>query len=253
MSGGLRISALLRPGLRLTGEASNKAAALDEGHRHDGVARAAFIPGGHRPRGAGRSQCAACTGGWHTLRGDSDAVGRRCRDPTGGCRLVRCPAGASSTGSGPWWHAVGGAASAVYVLAAILVAPRLGAVVAIGVLIAGQTFASLLLDGFGMLGVPHRGFPTAALVGAGLTRAGVMALVRDRPARSRRCAQSRGCWHWHCRRRVTPLSGSGKRAVSRRSWCAFRGRLRQLCGRNGGDAACAADPPHGAERAIAPL
>jgi bacterial/archaeal transporter family-2 protein len=81
-------------------------------------------------------------------------------------------------GSGPWWHAVGGAASAVYVLAVILVAPRLGAVVAIGVLIAGQTFASLLLDGFGILGVPHRGFPPTTLVGAGLTLAGVAALVR---------------------------------------------------------------------------
>jgi bacterial/archaeal transporter family-2 protein len=81
-------------------------------------------------------------------------------------------------GAGPWWHAIGGAASAVYVLAVILVAPRLGAVVAIGVLIAGQTFASLLLDGFGILGVPHRGFPPAALVGAGLTLGGVVALVR---------------------------------------------------------------------------
>jgi bacterial/archaeal transporter family-2 protein len=29
-------------------------------------------------------------------------------------------------GIGPWWHAAGGAASAVYVLAVILVAPRLG-------------------------------------------------------------------------------------------------------------------------------
>ena len=81
-------------------------------------------------------------------------------------------------GTGAWWHAVGGAASAVYVLAVILIAPRLGALVAIGVLIAGQTFASLLLDGFGMLGVPYRGFPPATVIGAGLTLAGVVALVR---------------------------------------------------------------------------
>jgi transporter family-2 protein len=81
-------------------------------------------------------------------------------------------------GTGPWWHAFGGAASAVYVLAVILVAPRLGAVVAFGVLVAGQTAASLLLDGFGLLGVPHRGFPPATVIGAGLTLAGVVALVR---------------------------------------------------------------------------
>jgi transporter family-2 protein len=81
-------------------------------------------------------------------------------------------------GGGPWWHAVGGTVSAVYVLAVILVAPRLGAIVAIGVLITGQTFGSLLLDGFGVLGVSYRGFPPAALIGAGLTLLGVVALVR---------------------------------------------------------------------------
>lgn len=81
-------------------------------------------------------------------------------------------------GGGPWWHMAGGVASAVYVLAVILVAPRLGAVVAIGVLIAGQTFASLLLDGLGILGVPHRGVSPATVIGAGLTLAGVVALVR---------------------------------------------------------------------------
>ncbi len=81
-------------------------------------------------------------------------------------------------GQGPWWHAVAGAVSAIYVLAVILVAPRLGAVVAIGVLIAGQTFASLLLDGLGILGVPQRGFPISSLIGAALTLGGVSALVR---------------------------------------------------------------------------
>jgi transporter family-2 protein len=80
-------------------------------------------------------------------------------------------------GIGPWWHGIGGVASAVYVLAVILVAPRLGAVVAVGVLIAGQTFASLLLDGFGLLGVPHRGFPSDTVIGAGLALTGVVALV----------------------------------------------------------------------------
>jgi transporter family-2 protein len=51
-------------------------------------------------------------------------------------------------------------------------------VVVIGVLIAGQTFASLVLDGFGLLGVPHRGFPAATVIGAGLALASVVALVR---------------------------------------------------------------------------
>ncbi len=76
------------------------------------------------------------------------------------------------------WHAAGGAASAIYVLAVILVAPRLGAVVAIGLLIAGQTFASLLLDGLGLLGLVPRGFPIPVLAGSALALVGVAAIVR---------------------------------------------------------------------------
>ena len=47
----------------------------------------------------------------------------------------------------PWWHAVGGVATAFYVASTILVFPRLGAVVAVGLFIAGQMLASLGLNG----------------------------------------------------------------------------------------------------------
>ena len=52
----------------------------------------------------------------------------------------------------PWWHAIGGVASALYVLSTILLFPRLGAVVTVGLYVAGQMFASLALDGLGLLG-----------------------------------------------------------------------------------------------------
>lgn len=53
------------------------------------------------------------------------------------------------------WHLVGGLGSAVYITAGILLFPRLGALVTVGLFIAGQMLASLALDGFGWLGVAH--------------------------------------------------------------------------------------------------
>src|SRR5262245_42940414 len=38
----------------------------------------------------------------------------------------------------PWWHAIGGIATAIYVASTILLFPRLGAVVTVGLFIAGQ-------------------------------------------------------------------------------------------------------------------
>jgi bacterial/archaeal transporter family-2 protein len=71
------------------------------------------------------------------------------------------------------WHLVGGIGSAVYITAGILLFPRLGAVVSVGLFIAGQMLASVVLDGFGWLGVEHQPFDlpmvagTAAVVVAG--------------------------------------------------------------------------------------
>lgn len=45
----------------------------------------------------------------------------------------------------PWWYNVAGVASALYVVSTILLFPRLGAVVSVGLLIAGQMFASVSL------------------------------------------------------------------------------------------------------------
>ncbi|MBX6376575.1 MAG: DMT family transporter [Acetobacteraceae bacterium] len=81
----------------------------------------------------------------------------------------------------PWWHAVGGAASAFYVVSTILLFPRLGAVVSVGLFIAGQMLASLALDLTGALGVAAMrpaagaaaiGGTLAVLAGAALIVAG---------------------------------------------------------------------------------
>ncbi|HKG38284.1 MAG TPA: DMT family transporter [Conexibacter sp.] len=80
------------------------------------------------------------------------------------------------------WHLVGGVGSAVYITAGILLFPRLGAVVAVGLIIAGQMAASLLLDGLGWLGVEERALGVAAALGALAVLAGVWLIVRAQSA-----------------------------------------------------------------------
>jgi bacterial/archaeal transporter family-2 protein len=77
----------------------------------------------------------------------------------------------------PWWHVIGGMASAFYVISTILLFPRLGAVVSIGLFIAGQVLASLALDGFGLLGVPTKPIDAAMVVGTSAVLAAAAAIV----------------------------------------------------------------------------
>lgn len=80
------------------------------------------------------------------------------------------------------WHLVGGLGSAIYVLAGIVLLPRLGALVTVGLLVAGQLLASLALDGGGWLGVPRDPLSAAELAGAVAVLAGVIVVVRARAA-----------------------------------------------------------------------
>lgn len=64
-----------------------------------------------------------------------------------------------------WWHAMGGLASALYVVSGIVLFPRLGAIVTMGLFIAGQMLASLLLDVYGLLGIPPKLMTGTMLVG----------------------------------------------------------------------------------------
>jgi bacterial/archaeal transporter family-2 protein len=61
---------------------------------------------------------------------------------------------------------IGGLGSALYITAGILLFPRLGAVVTVGLFIAGQMLASLALDGFGWLAVEPVALGPPDLVGA---------------------------------------------------------------------------------------
>lgn len=76
-----------------------------------------------------------------------------------------------------WWHAVGGTASAFYVVSTILLFPRLGAVASVGLIIAGQMLASLALDSFGWLGIPAHGFAFGPVLGTLIVLVGASLIV----------------------------------------------------------------------------
>jgi transporter family-2 protein len=94
----------------------------------------------------------------------------------------------------PWWHAIGGIATALYVASTILVFPRLGAVVAVGLFIAGQMLASLGLDSFGLLGVPQQTPKPATLLGTAAVLIGVIAIVFGQKGATKELSGSKLGW-----------------------------------------------------------
>jgi bacterial/archaeal transporter family-2 protein len=78
----------------------------------------------------------------------------------------------------PGWHLVGGLASALYITSGILLFPRLGALLTVGLWITGQMLASLALDGFGWLGVAREVPGVAQVAGAAAMILAAAVIVR---------------------------------------------------------------------------
>jgi len=79
----------------------------------------------------------------------------------------------AAIGSHPWWIWIGGALGAFFVTATIMLVPKLGATTMVTTVLAGQMFASLLLDHFGALGYPLHPISLGRICGVVLVCAGV--------------------------------------------------------------------------------
>jgi transporter family-2 protein len=93
-----------------------------------------------------------------------------------------------------WWHAIGGLASAFYVCSTIVLFARLGAVVSVGLFIAGQMLASLFLDGFGLLGVGQEPVGLSGALGALAMVVGAAVIVRVQAGKGVEEATNRPGW-----------------------------------------------------------
>jgi bacterial/archaeal transporter family-2 protein len=78
----------------------------------------------------------------------------------------------------PWWYWMGGLLGATFVVASIVLAPRLGAATMVAAIVAGQMIASLLLDQYGLLGFPTHPISGVRVLGAVLVIGGVILVQR---------------------------------------------------------------------------
>jgi len=78
----------------------------------------------------------------------------------------------------PWWAWIGGLIGATYVVSAVVLAPRLGATLFFGVLVAGQLLGAVILDHFGWLGFPEQRVTLWRLAGVACLLAGVWLVKR---------------------------------------------------------------------------
>ena len=89
----------------------------------------------------------------------------------------RLPA-ASAVISAPLWVWIGGLLGAFYVIASIVLTPRLGAATTVGLVLAGQVAASIAIDHFGLLRVSVQEATLPRLAGAVLIVVGVFLVQR---------------------------------------------------------------------------
>jgi bacterial/archaeal transporter family-2 protein len=82
----------------------------------------------------------------------------------------------------PAWHLAGGLGSALYITSGILLFPRLGALLTVGLWITGQMLASIALDGFGWLGVERDAPGVAQAAGAVAVVVSAALIVRTQGA-----------------------------------------------------------------------
>jgi bacterial/archaeal transporter family-2 protein len=73
----------------------------------------------------------------------------------------------------PWWGWLGGLCGAAYVTSVFLLIPEIGVAPTIGLTVAGQQIASILVDRYGLLRLPRRPIARARLAGVASLLAGV--------------------------------------------------------------------------------
>ena len=80
--------------------------------------------------------------------------------------------------TGPWWIWLGGLAGVFYITVALISVPRLGALNFIMAVVVGQLISSLLIDYFGLLGLPRNTPSLQKLLGVSVVLAGFVIASR---------------------------------------------------------------------------
>lgn len=78
----------------------------------------------------------------------------------------------------PWWQLTGGLIGAMFVWVNLAVVPQLGVAGLLAGSIAGQLAGGLIIDNFGLLGMPQNPLTAGRLVGVALLAVGAMLVLR---------------------------------------------------------------------------
>ncbi len=73
----------------------------------------------------------------------------------------------------PWWQLTGGLLGALFVTAALMLAPRLGAATLVASVVAGQMVGSMVIDHYGIVGYPQHDLSVELIMGMLLVIIGV--------------------------------------------------------------------------------
>lgn len=96
------------------------------------------------------------------------------------CLLLRAPLPLlTHTNQTQWWMWSGGLLGVIFVCAALSLAPILGATTLTASVIGGQLICSLVLDQFGLVGIPQHPINMGRLLGLVLLVAGVVLIQRN--------------------------------------------------------------------------
>ncbi|MBS1168451.1 MAG: conserved rane protein of unknown function [Proteobacteria bacterium] len=82
----------------------------------------------------------------------------------------------SALAQAPRWIWIGGIVGVVYITGALMLAPKLGAAGFITAAIAGQMLASIIIDQWGLVGLPQKPVSLARLAGLGLIFLGLIVM-----------------------------------------------------------------------------
>ena len=79
----------------------------------------------------------------------------------------------------PWWAWLGGIAGVFYITSALLMAPRMGTLNFMMAVIVGQLIISLVIDYFGLVGLPRQPVSGQRVIGALVVIAGFLITIRS--------------------------------------------------------------------------
>lgn len=85
---------------------------------------------------------------------------------------------AARVAGAPWWAWLGGVLGAIYAIATVLLARRLGAATLTALVVTGQLVCSVVLDHFGALGFTEHALSAGRVVGCLLMIAGFVLIAR---------------------------------------------------------------------------